>query len=323
MYDDYEVIYKSNLNEYLIIWIILAVIGLALAIFTIISQSKVYKKANRSGIAPWIPIYNIYLLVEIANLPKSYFLMTLVPILNIYAFYKINMEIARLFKKRKSFGYGLFLLPFVYYPILAFSDSEYIGINIDAIEGKYTVEDIPIIDENKNKEIEVEENTTIDTSTRSVNISIGGGRYQKDYAEKLDSVSQDKILNKATLPKEQNVSSGSFINDERFNEISKKQEEENKQTTDMFNVAFIESDNISTVENKIEEDNKNKEPVNTINGVEIDNNKMAKPELITPTNVSKTVTPEPIEPGLKKCPNCGTKVPEGALVCFICGQRLN
>ena len=82
MYKDYDVIYKSNLNEYLILWVILGVIGVLLILFTIFSASKVYKKANRSGIAPWIPIYNIYLLVEIANLSKGYFLLSLVPIVN-------------------------------------------------------------------------------------------------------------------------------------------------------------------------------------------------------------------------------------------------
>ena len=60
MYNDYEVIYKSNINGYLIYWIILGIIGIAIILFMFFSLSKVYKKANRSGLAPWIPIYNAY-----------------------------------------------------------------------------------------------------------------------------------------------------------------------------------------------------------------------------------------------------------------------
>ena len=161
MYDG-DVVYTSNLNEFLAIWIGLGIIAFGLMLLTIFSMSKVYKKANRSGIAPWIPIYNIYLLVEIANLPLLYFLLTFVPIVNFYALYKINISVAALFKKSHMFGLGLFFLPFIFYPILAFSDSEYIGINIFALQGTTTVEDIPIIDANKNKEIEVKVNDNVD-----------------------------------------------------------------------------------------------------------------------------------------------------------------
>lgn len=300
MYKDYEVVYKSNLNEFLILWVILGVMVVLLVLFTIFSASKVYKKANRSGIAPWIPIYNIYLLVEIANLSKGYFWLSLIPIINLYAFYKINIEVAKLFKKSKTFGIGLFLLPIIFYPILAFNDSEYIGINIVAMEGTTTVEDIPVIDEIKQKEITVEENSNIDVASSNINISIGGGKYQKDYVNNLADVDRTKVLNKAQVELEdKRKSNGMFINNERFNEIANNalMEEEKKEPGDIFSVPFI-----NTEENQNTADNES----NAIKEGAINNE--------TQTTSSQNQ--------YRLCPNCGTRVSDNVNVCFVCGQPL-
>ena len=301
MYKDYDVIYKSNLNEYLILWIILGILGVLLILFTIFSASKVYKKANRSGLAPWVPFYNIYLLVEIANLPKGYFFLSLIPIINLYAFYKINIELAKLFKKDKSFGYGLFILPFIFYPILAFSDSEYIGINIVAIEGSTTVEDIPIIDDIKQKEITVEENSNIDIASRNINISIGGGKYQKDYVSNLAEVDSTKVLNKVEKELEdKRKSTGMFINNERFDEIANKASilDEKTESKDLFSVPFISNEKDINIEN------------NMVNNV----------STISNQSVEQTQTNSNDKYNL--CPNCGTRVSDGAKICFVCGQSL-
>lgn len=302
MYNDYDVVYKSNLNEHFMLMTIFGILGILLLILTIFSLSKVYKKANRSGIAPWIPIYNMYLLVEIANLPILYFILLLIPIANIYAMYKISLSIAMLFKKNKIFGIGLFILPFIFYPILAFSDSEYVGINLFALQGTTTVEDIPIIDENKNQEIEVKVNDNYDVSSRNINISIGGGRYQKDYVSNLTDVDKEKVLNKAQVELEnKRKSTGMFINNERFEEIANNATmlEEKKESSDIFSVPFINNEEAKVEENNISNN------VNTINSV-------APPK--------ENATPKNNEYNL--CPNCKTRVSAGAKVCFICGQPL-
>ena len=302
MYSDYEVVYKSNLNEYLILWIILGTAAVLLLLFTVFSASKVFKKANRSGIAAWIPFYNLYLLVEIANLSKGYFLLSLIPIINLYAFYVIDMKIAKLFKKDNSFGYGLFFLPFIFYPILAFSDSEYIGINIVAMEGSTTVEDIPVIDDIKQKEITVEENSNIDMASRNINISIGGGKYQKDYVSNLTDVDKTKVLNKAQVELEdKRKSTGMFINNERFEEIANKNAmlEEKKEPSDLFSVPFINQEEVKQPE------------VNVVNNSNPTNNVVE--------NSNKT-QPAPTQQRL--CPNCGTRVGDSAKICFVCGQPL-
>lgn len=303
MYDDYEIVYKSNLNEFLVIWIILGIVGVLLALFTIFAQSKVYKKANRSGIAPWIPIYNIYLLVEIANLPITYFLLTLIPIVNIYALYKINVSVATLFKKSHAFGVGLFLLPFIFYPILAFSDSEYIGINLFALQGTTTVEDIPIIDENKNKEIEVNVNDNVDVSSSNINISIGGGKYQKEYTSSLVDVDREKVVNKVVAEKEAKKNhTNRFINEQIIQEQTPEPPVQEEKPSDLFSVPFINS------EPKSEQQVQSNPALDAINRAASNQN----------TSSSVNTNGE-----YKLCPNCGTRVSENSQICFVCGQKLH
>jgi hypothetical protein len=37
-------------------------------------------------------------------------------------------QLAKVFGKGTGFGFGLLLLPFIFYPILAFGKSEYVGV---------------------------------------------------------------------------------------------------------------------------------------------------------------------------------------------------
>lgn len=310
MYKDYDVIYESNLNENLIYYIILSVIAIALVVLTLIALSRVFKKANRSGISAYIPFYNIYTVIEIANLPKMYFILFLIPFVNIYILYKISMSIAKLFKKKVGFGYGLLFLPFIFYPILAFSDSEYIGINLVAMKGLTTVEDIPVIDENKNNPIEKEVNENEDIGSRGINISIGGGVYQKDYTNSLQNVDSDKLLNITSTPKEEKPKTSNFIVTNKLEENENNNNVVSNQASNSLNIPLV-----------------NKESNNNIPTNNVENN----PVIVNTTNTitNSGTNPLPIDKPnsntnseYRLCPNCGTRVPDGSKMCYICGQTL-
>ena len=105
------------------------ILGLILNIFLIIFYSitlwKIFKKGNKSGWKILVPFYNIYTLVEIARAPKNWFLFLFIPLLNIYYALLITDSLAQSFGKSTSFSCGLFFLPFIFYPILAFGSSEH------------------------------------------------------------------------------------------------------------------------------------------------------------------------------------------------------
>ena len=316
MYNDYDVVYKSNINEYFILWMIFGVIAFVLLVFTLFSLSKIFKKASMSGVSAWIPIYNIYTLVEVANLDSIYTLLLFIPFVNLYFYFKLCMAMAKVFKKKESFAFVLFFLPFIGFPILAFGSYDYFGINLIGKESKNMIKDIPVIDETKNKEIEVEVNDQEDVASRNINISLGGGVYQKDYAKNLETVSKDKMLDikpKQDQPKP-DLLKGNFINDETFSQIAKAETANNTTSTntvpaggDLFSVPFI-GDQMTT--QNVEEPPKS---VNIIGGVEVS----ARSEAITPEKPVPSANGE-----YSVCPNCGTRVGENNKMCFICGQPL-
>lgn len=192
MYNDYPTVYETMFDQTIIYLSIIGGITLVISIVLLISMFKIYKKANRSGISAIIPIYNTIVLLEIVNLPKWYIILTFIPVLNIIIHIKTMLLLAKLFKKSKAFGIGLVLLPVVFYPILAFDGSEYIGINIVAMEGKSEVVNIPQISKDEDKNPVIHE--AVDEKSSQINISIGGGIYQKDYTQDLLGVDAKQTI---------------------------------------------------------------------------------------------------------------------------------
>jgi len=110
---------------------VIYIIFLVIAIISIISQWIIYKKAGKGGWEAIIPIYNIIVLLEIVELPIWYIVLFIIPIANIYVFFKIYIELAHKFGKSTKFGVASIFFPFICLPILAFSkNSTYNGRNI-------------------------------------------------------------------------------------------------------------------------------------------------------------------------------------------------
>ena len=102
----------------MLIW--LAIVGAVIA-----SMWKVFDKAGQPAWGCLVPIYNLYLLTKIANRPAWWMVLFFVPFVNFLAFGVISFDIAKAFGKGAGFGLGLFLLGFVFYPMLAFGSAEY------------------------------------------------------------------------------------------------------------------------------------------------------------------------------------------------------
>ncbi len=134
------------LGIFFIFFCIIFVVGL---ILTIIGKWKVYKKCGKQGWEAIIPFYNDYVLCEIAGLEWWFFLIInaviicnvlllsiLSPVAGIAslgASFCANYNLAKKFGKDPvSYGIGLTILPFIFYPILGFGMSEYSNINVSS-----------------------------------------------------------------------------------------------------------------------------------------------------------------------------------------------
>jgi hypothetical protein len=103
------------------------------SVFYSICMVSVYMKAGESGINAIIPIYNLYVLAQIGDKPGwmglvvvfSSLIPIVGPIVAMVFMFIISMGVAKAFEKGIVFGFGLFLLPLIFYPILAFSGPAY------------------------------------------------------------------------------------------------------------------------------------------------------------------------------------------------------
>ncbi len=98
-----------------------------LIIFFIYVEWRIYEKAGKPGWAVLIPIYNTLILLEIVGKPWWWILLFLIPGVNIvFGVWMINL-LSLSFGKGVGFTIGLIFLSPIFYPILAFSNAEYIG----------------------------------------------------------------------------------------------------------------------------------------------------------------------------------------------------
>jgi hypothetical protein len=109
--------------------IFLLLIAIALSLFIIVSMWKVFVKAGQPGWGVLIPIYNIYLLTQIAGRPGWWVLLFLIPFVNIVIGIIVDIDIAKNFGKDTAFGLGLYFLGFIFFPILAFGSAVYQKVN--------------------------------------------------------------------------------------------------------------------------------------------------------------------------------------------------
>jgi uncharacterized membrane protein YoaK (UPF0700 family) len=101
------------------------IICLAVFVFYIAAVWKVFEKAGKPGWAAIVPIYNLIVLLEIAGKPLWWFLLLLIPLVNIIAGVMVYVSLARNFGKGVGFALGLLFLSIIFFPILAWGDSQY------------------------------------------------------------------------------------------------------------------------------------------------------------------------------------------------------
>ncbi len=99
----------------------------AVVIFLLAAQWKVFTKAGQPGWACLIPIYNIYILTKITGKPGIWTLLCLIPLVNIVFIIWLYNMLSKSFGKDEGFTVGLLLLGFIFFPILGFGPAKYQG----------------------------------------------------------------------------------------------------------------------------------------------------------------------------------------------------
>ena len=102
------------------------IISLVAAIITIAGLWMVFKKAGRPGWWAIVPIVDVFVTIKVAGRSGWWILLLLIPIVNIVIGIIIAIDLAKKFGKSTMFGvFGLFLFPFVGFPMLGFGEAQY------------------------------------------------------------------------------------------------------------------------------------------------------------------------------------------------------
>jgi len=104
---------------------VIGIVYLAVIVLVVAAMWKIFVKAGKPGWAAIIPIYNLIVLLEIAGRPLWWFLLMLIPLVNLIMFIIVAVDVARKFGKGVGFAIGMVILPFIFYPMLAWGDAQY------------------------------------------------------------------------------------------------------------------------------------------------------------------------------------------------------
>jgi hypothetical protein len=89
----------------------------------IISFWKLFERAGKPGWAIFVPFYNIIIQLKIIRKPWWWVFLICIPYLGfIWQIWALNLFV-KSYGKNEGFTIGCFLLPFIFFPILAFDKS--------------------------------------------------------------------------------------------------------------------------------------------------------------------------------------------------------
>ena len=105
--------------------------GLITTVVCVFLLASLWVVFTKAGVAGWkclIPVYNSYLLYKIAWGNGWLFLLSLIPFVNFVVAIICMHKLSKAFGHGVGFTLGLLCLPYVFYPILAFGKSQYVGV---------------------------------------------------------------------------------------------------------------------------------------------------------------------------------------------------
>jgi len=102
-------------------------VGLLLFLAIVAGLWQIFTKAGEAGWKAIIPIYNIWILLEIVGRPGWWIILFFIPLVNIVIWILVSLDLSKSFDHGTGFGIGLWLFPWLFYNILGWGESQYYG----------------------------------------------------------------------------------------------------------------------------------------------------------------------------------------------------
>jgi len=108
------------LYAYWLIWLIVVVLAIA-------ALWRIFSKAGEAGWQAIIPIWNTIVLLKVVGRPWWWILLLLIPIVDIVILIIVYYDLAKSFGHGVGFTIGLIFLNIIFFLILGFGGSKYLG----------------------------------------------------------------------------------------------------------------------------------------------------------------------------------------------------
>jgi hypothetical protein len=100
---------------------------IAVAVFYLYCMWRLFEKAGKKGWEALVPGHNTVEMLEMIGRPGWWFFLMLIPFANVVIAIMLIFDLVKVFGKDTGFGFGILFLSFVFIPILALGDAEYLG----------------------------------------------------------------------------------------------------------------------------------------------------------------------------------------------------
>ncbi len=104
-----------------------SVVGIVVGLIGLIAMWKVFTKAGKPGWAVLIPVYNLFVLLEIVGRPAWWLILMLIPLVNFVIMIILAFDLAKSFGKGAGFALGLIFFNLIFFLILGFGSAQYVG----------------------------------------------------------------------------------------------------------------------------------------------------------------------------------------------------
>lgn len=108
--------------KFLRIWGVFASVTLLFSVLISLTCNNIFKVMGKNKMQGYIPVYNLFNLLDIVNLNRMCFILLVLPLSNILMIYIILYRISIIFHTNKTFSVGLLVMPVIFLPMLNFSN---------------------------------------------------------------------------------------------------------------------------------------------------------------------------------------------------------
>ena len=187
----------STMNEIAKFLLIFLSLTLVYSILLMAGGNKIFKKANQKEVTIYYPILNLFTMLDVTETSIFLGILFFVPFLNVIAISVMLYRLGMIFNKGIGYNIGLVVLPFICYPLLAFSDAKYKAKNQDQFESVSKMGNIMLMTQAEldklNANLEPEEEPKVDSIFKgTLQTSEKVAPYK---AVKVDLLGKNKIDN--------------------------------------------------------------------------------------------------------------------------------